>query len=432
MREWAKGQARKATLVSARRGVLSLAVLLALGVLPLAGACSGDDDEPSLNVGEEPPPTGAVEVSVTYPDEVAESVTAVVHAWVLAEREGARVDPEREPFNCASLIGGTLDPYDLTLVRRADVASTEDVTKVTAEQVAPGAALVYVEAGTFGGQVELAGCSSVEVGSTTVGTSITLSPAKVFDCSDPETEDGSPCDDGLVCTVGETCNDGACGDATPRDCTFAADSCHAASCGEERGCVVTALADGTPCDDALFCTQGDVCGAGECLGSARDCADDAGACQVAVTCDEENDACVINDAPFGTGCDDGLFCTEGDTCDGLGTCQGSVRNCGIALGVLGDCQIPSCDEAAGQCVAGNAPLGTSCSDTDNCTTGDQCDGAGTCGGAPVVCGGVGDDCTEDVCNPVTGLCGPQSLTSGEVCALGDAGTGTCNVSGVCE
>ena len=31
--------------------------------------------------------------------------------------------------------------------------------------------------------------------------------------------DGEPCDDGLFCTVGETCNDGVCGNGEPRDCS---------------------------------------------------------------------------------------------------------------------------------------------------------------------------------------------------------------------
>lgn len=383
-----------------RGGRLSVAALAAAGLIGAVGACSGDDDAPDPR--EVPLPTGAVRVEVSYPDAAVASVTAVLHAWVLAERAGAQVSDKRGKFNCASLVGGSLDPYDLSLIRRADVAVTEDVTKITAEHVAPGDALVYVEAGGFDGVAELAGCAATSVSNVEVSASLSLSRAKVFDCSDPDTEDGSPCDDGLLCTVGETCDGGSCGEGIARDCGFAADGCNAGSCDEARGCVVAPLANGTPCDDDLFCTGGDVCNEGECVGSPRSCAEGAAPCQVPVGCDEVLDRCVMTDAPFGTSCDDGLFCTETDQCDSFGSCSGTTRDC--SLGVP-QCQASAgCDETADACATVAATPGTSCDDTLFCTVADQCDGLGACIGSARDCSGVAAECEVGVCDESLGSC----------------------------
>lgn len=410
-------------------GALAGALLVGVG-LGLFAACSGDDDADS---GEPELPTGEVSIEVSYPTETAMTVTAVVHAWVLAERPGANVSEERAKFNCASLIGGTLDPYDLTLVRLADVAETEELTRITASHVAPGDALVYVEAGGFDGEAEFAGCSETTVGEATVSASVQLSRAKIFDCADPDTEEDSPCDDGRLCTVGETCQDGECRGGAPRDCSFGADSCHAGTCDEETGCSVQPLANGTPCDDDLFCTQSDVCSDGECVGAARDCADDALTCEVAIGCDEQLDECVMTDAPFGTTCDDGLFCTVSDQCDGFGSCTGSARDC--FTGVPQCQQSAGCDEALDQCATVPQTLGTFCDDGLFCTgSNDQCDGLGACvGGTPVDCSGLDDECNVGVCDDTFDTCDTSPRSSGTACNVGLTCTAdTCDGLGSCS
>lgn len=407
------------------------AALVAGATLGGAGACSSDDDGPA-DPADAPLPTGAVSIEVSYPDTTAASVTAVLRAWVLAERAGASPDEERGKFNCASLVGGSLDPYDLSLVRRADVASVEDVTRVTAEHVAPGDALVYVEAGGFGGEAEFAGCVATSVLNAEVSASVELSRAKIFDCSDPDTEDGSPCDDGRLCTVGETCDGGSCGDGVARDCGFAADGCNAGTCDEEDGCVIQPLADGTACDDDLFCTGSDACSAGECVGSARNCAAEAEACQVAVRCDEELDLCVTADAPFGTTCDDGLFCTVSDQCDSFGTCSGSTRDC---VSGVPQCQVAAgCDETADTCLTANALSGSPCDDTLFCTDFDQCDGLGACAGTARDCSAsVTGECQVPVCDETLNSCGALDADPGTSCEDGLFCTtaDSCNELGTC-
>jgi hypothetical protein len=56
-------------------------------------------------------------------------------------------------------------------------------------------------------------------------------------------------------------------------------------------------------------------------------------------------ACSNPDAPPGTSCDDGLFCTRTDTCDGAGTCGGTGATCDDGR----SCTIDTCDDAADLC-----------------------------------------------------------------------------------
>lgn len=84
------------------------------------------------------------------------------------------------------------------------------------------------------------------------------------------------CSDGNACTVGDRCLNGVC---VPGDQVFACDDgnpCTADVCDPAKGCVFQPL-DGTPCDDGQVCTSGDHCEAGACTGSQSPC-DDGNAC----------------------------------------------------------------------------------------------------------------------------------------------------------
>jgi hypothetical protein len=327
----------------------------------------------------------------------------------------------------------------------------------------------------------------MSVAGATVSVALELSRAKVFDCANPETEDGSPCDDGKLCTVGETCDGGVCGDGAARDCGFAADGCNAGSCDEAEGCVIQPLANGTACDDGLFCTGVDACVDGQCVGSLRDCTTDVGTCQVAVGCNEETNQCVTAAAPYGTACDDGMFCTVDDACDSFGTCYGTQRDCaseatqcttsfgcdeiadtclttpdtagtfcddglfctvndacdglGACAGTARDCssapecQVGSCDETLDLCAVADAPAGTSCDDGSFCSDGDACDGFGTCAAGPDEpdCTGLDDQCNVGICDSLADACEPNPLPPGTPCDDGDAGTTNdeCDGSGAC-
>jgi hypothetical protein len=93
-------------------------------------------------------------------------------------------------------------------------------------------------------------------------------------CSDPPKVDGSPCDDGDACTQTDTCQSGTCTGADPIVCT-ASDPCHDVGvCNPGTGvCSDPPKADGSPCDDGDLCTYDDECTGGVCGGTAYSCDD---------------------------------------------------------------------------------------------------------------------------------------------------------------
>ncbi|MGC4106157.1 MAG: IPT/TIG domain-containing protein [Thermomicrobiales bacterium] len=138
----------------------------------------------------------------------------------------------------------------------------------------------------------------------------------------------------LVCTgcvIGGSCYGEA--QANPANRCQACDSARSKSAWSN-------LADGTPCDDGRFCTVGDACAAGVCLSTARGCGDgvacngtetcDEGSasckpgtstCSGAEVCDLAKNACVCNDClyegacyPEGGGCDDHAPCSTASLC----------------------------------------------------------------------------------------------------------------------
>lgn len=100
-------------------------------------------------------------------------------------------------------------------------------------------------------------------------------------CSNPNANQGDDCSDSNACTTGEACDgSGQCGGGTNVVCPVLA--CNTNTCDSGKGCVAVAVADGTPCDDGSACSLGDHCGKGACFGDKRankagDWADDPGA-----------------------------------------------------------------------------------------------------------------------------------------------------------
>jgi hypothetical protein len=95
----------------------------------------------------------------------------------------------------------------------------------------------------------------------------------------------------------------------------------------------------------MFCTENDVCTAGTCGGDALDCPGDQ--CNDGF-CDEANDTCAFDPAPFqGSACEDGQFCSVGEFCN-AGTCfsPGKTLNCND----VNPCTADSCDNDLEACV----------------------------------------------------------------------------------
>ena len=121
----------------------------------------------------------------------------------------------------------------------------------------------------------------------------------------PECTVDPDCDDGLYCNGDETCQAGVCQAGTPVDCSSLSDQCNDGVCDEGLDqCIAEPKAEGTGCEDGLFCTVDDYCSSGSCVsGSQRTCNDNE-ECTVD-SCDENNDVCnheVITTCVSGDGC----------------------------------------------------------------------------------------------------------------------------------
>ena len=357
-----------------------------------ASDTDSDTDTETESDGEPEPETTELTVNIVFANEMMQTVTNSVHVWVVQPKSN-------DVQTCADLVADEIDPYDLVFVRLADHVSTAPADPVVIAEVEVGDGFVYVEGVTVGGTAELAGCAPVTLEQPSTSIDVTLGLAGTFDCSDPETENGAPCDDGMFCTVGEACSAGACTGGAVRDCSVLADQCNAASCTESDGCVLEPVPNDTTCSDDLACTESDSCQDGVCVGLLRDCDAEAPLCQQAVGCAEPTGECIFIDGDEGLACDDELFCTENTTCQS-GQCLGDAIVC-----PGDDCNVPSCDEIGDACITTPADDTTSCDDTANECTDDTgtCDGLGVCVAAAANEGGVCDNdgvpgtCTGGVC-----------------------------------
>jgi hypothetical protein len=226
--------------------------------------------------------------------------------------------------------------------------------------------------------------------------------------------DGTPCNDGLYCTVGETCVAGACGGGQP-NCAELATACKEARCDETRAaCVTDPLPNGTPCGAADTCTAAPTCQYGSCVrGLGEDC-DDGNPCTA--------DACDPAGGCTHTPVADGTSCADRDFCDGAETCQ---------AGACVDAAAPECDDgnpcttdtcdarrrrcrhgATDACCASDAD----CADDDLCTTNERCE-RGRCASDPVACA-RGGRCDLAACDPALG-CQLTALPDGTACEDGD-------------
>lgn len=215
-------------------------------------------------------------------------------------------------------------------------------------------------------------------------------------------DEGTACDDNSACTVGTTCNSGLCLGSTitcndGNQCT--SDECDPGAVGGDP-CVYTPVADETTCSDPSdVCLINGKCVDGVCEGDTNDC-DDANPC-TDDWCHARN-GCGHSNNDFA--CDDGDFCTLGDTCEDGDCVPGSPKDCSDGL----VCTADHCDSddshggaAEDPCWYGPAPTGTSCDDGDPCTVGEMCSGTDCAGGAEYNCDDY-DPCTTDWCEDNAG------------------------------
>ncbi len=72
-----------------------------------------------------------------------------------------------------------------------------------------------------------------------------------------------PCNDGDACTGGDICSDGKCAGTVDIACEDK-NPCTDDSCDKSAGCIYSAVANGTLCEDGQPCTVGDNCLSGAC------------------------------------------------------------------------------------------------------------------------------------------------------------------------
>jgi hypothetical protein len=239
---------------------------------------------------------------------------------------------------------------------------------------------------------------------------------------------GGACDDGLYCTLDDTCNpQGACQGGPARDCAAAVTvpACQVAACDDVAdACVARAARQGEACDDGLICTVATVCQPdGNCGGGGpRDCggAVNFPTCQRAA-CTEQAGGCVAEPINIGSPCDDGLFCFDATTCQVDGRCAGgTARDCAAAQMDLACQAAGRCDEAADRCAADAVNENLPCDDGRLCTRGDRCV-RGACAAGPVpACDAPGPCYAGGLCDEATGVCANDPLPDGTPCPLNNA------------
>ena len=236
------------------------------------------------------------------------------------------------------------------------------------------------------------------------------------------------------CFDGSRCRSGsspmACGGAGVSCASCAdADACTSDVC-VAGACTNPSAPSGTTCDDGMFCTATDRCdGSGGCLGTGVRC-NDGQSCTVD-TCDESLDACMFTPT---------AGCIIGGACVGDG-----ISN------ITNPCQV--CDPARDPSDWSPRPVGTVCG-SPLCASGSlrgaECDATGTCQRTTMRCptgrcldtasceaACTADSCASDEwCNETSGTCETQgdlgdACTDSAGCTSGSCADGVC-CDGACD
>jgi len=187
-----------------------------------------------------------------------------------------------------------------------------------------------------------------------------------------------PCDDGDICTLVDKCSAGVCAGTGAMPCNDG-NVCTDDSCKKMTGCVYAF--NSSECNDDNMCTSGDICVAGECVGS------------IVPTCECNT---ITDCAKY----EDGNKCNGTMKCD-VGKCIldiTTIVTCSTSQNT--DCKKNICLPLTGQCSMQNTLDGTTCSDASVCTLGDKCQ-SGSCVGTPITCADS-NPCSDDLCDKVTG------------------------------
>ena len=238
-------------------------------------------------------------------------------------------------------------------------------------------------------------------------------------CVSANIPNDTPCtSDNLYCTGVEVCQNGIC--ASPGNpCAPAStgnNDC-AEICDEVADDCNGNNPDGFGCDDGLYCTETDSCQSGSCVGTGNPCQPpDTTNNNCREMCNEGANNCTGNN-PNGSACNDGLYCTQTDTCQG-GVCTGAGNPCSAPNPNNNDCT-EKCNENANNCSAPNDD-GFGCDDGLYCTTSSSCQGG--------MCVGFGDPCTP--LDPSSASCFRSCNEATQDCTAQDPDNSRCFIHGL--
>lgn len=231
------------------------------------------------------------------------------------------------------------------------------------------------------------------------------------DC--PEPANGSPCDDGDLCTSGDTWQNGVCASGTPVTCESDNACVSAGTCNPTTGCSATKV----NCDDGVDCTADTCDSVLGCLNTPDD-----SACS-------DGDPCTIDTCDAAAGC--------GHTADPLCAGQDGDGDGWVAAADGGD----DCDDNDAAVYPGAAEACNGIDDDCNAVVDDGYGAGGACSGAPNACGDTVPGmkvCTADgagvQCNAPAA---PDPAGYGNVCtssanACGQTASGTIGCDGSCS
>ena len=193
-----------------------------------------------------------------------------------------------------------------------------------------------------------------------------------------------PCEEHTECDDGNPCTEDWCAPVT-KCCTYFTEGLNYTNCGDE-----------------LFCNGADYCLDGTCTHEDVECGGGDSLCSD-MACEEGplpgEGSCTATPKADGTGCDDGLYCTGPDNECQDGNCQYSYPCTDIPAN---PCMMNNCYEDTPHCRQESKLDGEPCPDSDMCNGSEYCeDGACTKVVPPCI---DGDPCTIDECIPATSDC----------------------------
>jgi Cys-rich repeat protein len=229
---------------------------------------------------------------------------------------------------------------------------------------------------------------------------------------------GVPCEDGDLCTVGDSCQGGTCRGGEAKSCA-ASDACHVAGvCLPQTGaCTNPNAPDGTSCTDNDACTLADTCTNGVCGGNPMQCVDPN-----APVCTNGN--CNACTGHFGSSTPGACPSQQNPACLQIGSCVECTITGGNPNGNTTACtgNKPICNDATKKCVEctndSHCPDGF-CNLTNNqCVNG--CQNDDNCPPSKPIC-----DPDTKVCVPCTEdeHCEPGQVCENKVCVPVDGGAG---------